>query len=177
MSDQTKEQENTAAQLAALQDVNKKIRESLNEIVKMTAPANEDDDRDDPPCTPAAIATIHNLAVSASRFVVEPLRPPVAWALHYRLQASFAKVADALKVPIRQGEEFEPIAARCVERAKAGEKNADQSDAALALVDGAMDAINWVGRSSKYGDLARAKANLERALPILRELAGKGGAK
>jgi hypothetical protein len=176
MSDQTKEQA-LEAQIAALQEVNKKIRESLNEIVKMTAPANEADDRDYPPCTPAAIATIHNWAVSASRYVVEPLRPPVAWALHYRLQASFAKVAEALKVPIRQGEEFEPIAAKCVERAKAGEKNADQADAALALVDGALDAINWVGRSSKYGDLERAKANLDRALPILRELAGKGGAK
>jgi hypothetical protein len=110
--------------------------------------------------------------VSVSTSTVD--RPPVAWALHYRLQASFAKVAEALKVPIRQGEDFEPIAEKCVERAKAGEAHADKADAALALVDGASDALRYVeGPVTARVDLLRARNNLARALPLLRELAGK----
>jgi hypothetical protein len=92
------------------------------------------------------------------------------------MQAALLGIATAAGVRVESGMQFNEVAERCVERVCAGNPKADQAEAVLALIDGAVDAISYALPSTSgpgHQDLKRAQQNIRRALPLLRELAGK----
>jgi hydroxymethylpyrimidine pyrophosphatase-like HAD family hydrolase len=97
------------------------------------------------------------------------------------LQAAFLEVATVLGVSVRDGANFKEVADECAMRARAGVADRAKAYAdVLALFDGAEDALRFALKPSSMGqlvrgDLERTLANLQRALPMLRELAGRKG--
>lgn len=95
------------------------------------------------------------------------------------LQAAFLDVATALGVRVEDGANFKAVADECAARARAGATaKAEQYQQVLAQLDGCEDAVRYAATSPALtgilkGDLTRALQQLSRALPMLRELAGK----
>lgn len=91
------------------------------------------------------------------------------------LQAAFFEVAMVLGVGIKQGDTFKDVADACKARAVALKPKADKAEKALSLLDGCEDALRYVKAEQVGGsaDLERAHQQIQRALPLLRELAGK----
>jgi hypothetical protein len=92
------------------------------------------------------------------------------------LQAEFLNVANALGVRVRDGANFKEVADECAVKARAGATmRGQQYEAVLALLDGCEDSVAHAITDPALlkSDLHRALQQLRRALPLLRELAGK----
>lgn len=103
-------------------------------------------------------------------------RPPVPWEVHFALQAEFVKLAELLGVRVTTGMLFADALGACQSQARAAAVKADQYDRVLSFLDGAHDALKFAllteaGAANR--DLGRASVCLGRALPLLRELAGR----
>ena len=94
------------------------------------------------------------------------------------MQSEFAKLVAAMGVTVVHNTPFADSVAECHARARAASVKADQYEAVLSLVDGAEDAIGLALTLATKDpqlkkDVNRARTLLNRALPLLRELAGK----
>jgi hypothetical protein len=94
---------------------------------------------------------------------------------HIALQREFLKLATALGVEITDGMTFPDAFDRCRARAQAASIKADTLDAIVAGLDGAQDAVRYAIPAASgihRDDLTRAVQQLDRAVPLLRKLAG-----
>jgi hypothetical protein len=95
------------------------------------------------------------------------------------LQFAFLEVASALGVPVEQGQNFKETADKCAVRARAGATGrAHQYEAVLALLGTSADVLGFAEELPKLPAQARkdielARTTFNRALSLLRELAGK----
>jgi hypothetical protein len=161
--------------IAALLDVTGKLRTALVRIDKLIGPDPEDDDATESIVQDKLVCDISDIA---SKALAEsgPLAgmPPefVPAAVHFGLQGEFVKLARALGVEIKDGTTFMDALAQCHGVARAATVEADQYERVLAFIDSAHDAISYVKGDP---DVHRAYQLLNRALPLLRELAGNKG--
>lgn len=95
-------------------------------------------------------------------------------------QAMMLEVAEALGVKVETGMNFHDVGKACAARARAGTAKADKAEKILALLDGCSDSLNYVKpcvAGVHAEDLNRALRQIDKALPLLRELAGVEGGK
>lgn len=98
---------------------------------------------------------------------------------HLGLQAEFVKLAGFLGVTITDGMTFGTALEMCKGRAQKAATKADQYEAVLVMLDGAVDALDYAKTGAQFHnakeDIERARKLFNRAVGMLRDLAEKKG--
>lgn len=166
-------------QIAALQVIVSRLYDCTQEIAKLTAAHDEDGEPVEVDIGAVLVAKIHELASTATMYAAAvPEHLPVPWEVHFALQSEFVKLARLLGVEIAHNTTFKDAVEKCQGVARSAAVKAEDVDNALALLDGAEDALKYALDMATVApeaapDLERSLRALRRALPLLRKLAGK----